>query len=136
MMTTRPTFTRLFIFGGMASLFVVLTVVFQPRQSPAGPETPVRAPSSHATAEIDAISLGQLVGRRYTLDLWGTPDGVRYTVLDARGTVLAESLTFEEVGDRFEDVPLDTTEFGLPVELMWVDPDDGVASWSDPATGR
>lgn len=76
-----------------------------------------------------AIPLGTLEGRDYGVRIEATPEGPRYTVVDAEGVVVAERLPLETLAERY---PLLTpSEFyandqGEPLGPLMIAPDDGL----------
>ncbi|HBS28660.1 MAG TPA: hypothetical protein DEB06_04230 [Phycisphaerales bacterium] len=71
------------------------------------------------TRELPAL-IGSLVGAEYGLDIFITRDGLRYTVKDAQGHTLAESITDAEVYERFPALDLSTMHAGAESESIFV----------------
>jgi len=78
------------------------------------------APRPVMTDEAGRVSMGVLQGRDITLHLIATPDGPRYTVLDATGAVIAERVTREELSSLRPDLNLDNLIAG-PLMLAPID---------------
>lgn len=101
--------------------FLVMASVFVPRRSQAHdrPGPVGDATSSHSTSPEKTLpSLGQLESGRFTIKLFATHRGPRYSVLDDKGTELAGLLTAEQVAERFPDLPLPDVYADAPVHLM------------------
>ncbi len=57
---------------------------------------------------------GALVGVNYTLEVYLTPSGARYTVRNADGAVLAERLTDDDLYREFPDLDINTMRADAP----------------------
>jgi hypothetical protein len=72
------------------------------------------SPKAPATDKQGNILLGSLVGAEFTLWVYSAQDGPVYTVVSAKGKVLAESLTMDEVYRSFPQMPLDKMVLSKP----------------------
>lgn len=87
-----------------------------------------QATNPHAEPE-PAIPLGTLEGRDLGVRIEATPEGPRYTVVDAEGVVVAERLPLETLAERYP--MLAPSEYyandkGEPLGPLMVVPDDGL----------
>jgi hypothetical protein len=97
---------------------VVLFVSVEPRQGRAT-STPQPDPAVH---------LGTLQGREYDVRIEMTEAGTRYTVVDARGVVIASRLPLESLAEQYPLLApheLWANERGQPLGPLMVVPDDG-----------
>lgn len=80
--------------------------------------------------EAGRSNLGIIVGPSLFVWVYGGSDGVRYTVADLRGQVLAGSLTASEVYGAFPEISIPEMEFGsdgrLCEPLMWAELPDRI----------
>lgn len=56
------------------------------------------------SARSGPVEIGELVGREFTLRVFSTPEGPRYTVIDRDGHALAQLLEADEIYRRFPDL--------------------------------
>ena len=101
--------------------FLVMASVFAPSRSQAHdrPGPVGDATSSHSTSAAKSLpSLGRLESDRFTIKLFATHRGPRYSILDDKGAELAGLLTAEQVAERFPDLPLPDVYADAPVQLM------------------
>lgn len=80
-----------------------------------GARTPT--PPEALLARGEPRFLGEMLSPAYRVLVFAYPDGPRYTVCDARGRILGERLTPEEVSGEFPGLDVQTLRFG---------PDEGV----------
>ncbi|MCB9840978.1 MAG: hypothetical protein H6809_04945 [Phycisphaeraceae bacterium] len=73
--------------------------------------------------EAGRANLGIVVGPALFVWVYGGEDGVRYTIADVRGQVLASGLTANEVYGAFPEINIPEMQFGpdgaLCEPLMW-----------------
>jgi len=102
---TRPaTLTRAAVAVAIALGFVLASTAIEPEDSrAAGDAAPGFAGPAPAA---DRVSLGALVGNGHCVHIHATPDGPRFSVTDARGVLMGEGLTAEEMATRFPDIEL------------------------------
>ncbi|MEZ6233569.1 MAG: hypothetical protein R3B68_05215 [Phycisphaerales bacterium] len=77
--------------------------------------------------EAGRANLGIVVGPALFVWVYGGEDGVRYTIADVRGQVLASGLTANEVYGAFPEINIPEMQFGpdgaLCEPLMWAGDD-------------
>jgi hypothetical protein len=96
--------------------------VFEPFSSRAqqGPDGPLPA----LVRKDGSLLIGRALGRDHRLVVYASADGVRYTVMDARGRILGSDLTGEDLYRTFPDLdPSALHAERAGKALMMVDPD-------------
>lgn len=88
------TFNRLLAVFGLSIAFVAMASILSPRTSSAG-SAGVRSPEGAAV-------IGRLIGREHEIVVIAGDAGPRYSVYDAKGMLLAEHLTIEQLGRQFD----------------------------------
>ena len=106
----RPNARKLAVAALLAAAFLVTASIFAPDVSHAtrtgtgaGPAPPEVVPAALAQS---LPLLVELEGRTYTVKVYGSPDGPRYTVYGSQGATLAERLTAQQLTDRFPQLHL------------------------------
>ncbi len=101
----RPaTLTRAGVAVAVAVGFVLASTAIEPDDTRAAGS---RVPAFAETApSARAVPLGTLVGKGHCVHIHATPEGPRFSVTDARGVLMGEGLTAEEMASRFPDIEL------------------------------
>jgi len=82
---------------------------------------PIEAPNTRVQT-VPAL-IGTLTGAEYSLDIFVTPGGLRYTVRDLAGNVLAEQIGDDEVYEKFPSLDISTMHADAETELLLI-PED------------
>lgn len=116
-----PFVRALAVLGGLA-VFYTAASLFEPDPSAA---TPAATPSPRQALSHDSsierlnprttpALVGTLSGTQYTLDVYLTPSGARYTVKDLAGNVLADQITSDDLYRDFPDLDVDRMHADVP----------------------
>jgi hypothetical protein len=104
--------------------FVFMASIFAPDRTQAGDESarPMPAPAPHSAEAIEnSLSLGDLEGPDYSVQIYATPNGPLYSVLDSKGREVATMLTPTQVAQQFPGVPLPGAHANVPLTVMGSD---------------
>ncbi len=104
------TFNRLLAVFGLSIVFVATASIISPRTSSAGP--------AGASSMSEGQVIGRLFGQDHEIVILASAAGPRYSVYDTKGTPLAERLTIEELGRRFEGLDTMVGEMIKPGSRM------------------
>jgi len=102
--------------GAITTAVVGAASLVAPAPSPAGVSTSPGMAAERLAASPERAHLGTLEGRGHHLLIFATPDGPRYTALDALGNPIASDLTSDEVYRVSPDADVDRLISG-PVML-------------------
>ena len=107
----KPNARKLAAAAFLAAAFLVMASIFAPHVSVAGRAgirvEPAPQPEIVSAALGENLPLlGELEGGSYTVRVYGSLDGPRYTVYGSQGAALAELLTAQQVADRFPQLNL------------------------------
>ena len=100
----------------LVGAFLIMASVFVPDrlQARAGEDS-----ATHSAQLTEGLpSLGELVDNRYTVKVYATPAGPRYSVYDHDGTRVAALLSAEKVAKLYPDLPLPDARADGPLQLM------------------
>lgn len=127
MSTPRSTTIEKLVAGlALAFAFIVLASIFVPEDTHADDEnSPHEAFRHYSTDAHEGLkSLGTLLSGKYELHIYSTDVGPRYTVYSrADGVELSTLISAEKVAEMYPDLPLNTTHFDSPIQLMMAEPD-------------
>ena len=112
-----PVVQRVLSAAVLGIVFVLTASVIVPDWTRADDGT---LPSEDATsARSELPMLGSLESTRYRIDIFGSDDEPRYTVVDrGSGRVLGTLLTAQEMAYEFPDLDLRGTDFSTPSPLQ------------------
>ena len=107
-------FVRALAVLGFLAVFYTAASLFNPDPSAATPVANPRPLPTQSGADIERLNprttpalVGTLSGAHYTLDVYLTPAGARYTVKDLAGNVLADQVTSDDLYRDFPDLDVD-----------------------------
>jgi hypothetical protein len=80
------------------------------------------APAQAPTASVRTVPalIGTLIGVDYSLEIFVTPEGLRYTVRDREGRLLAEQIGDDEVYEKFPSLDITTMHADVETEMLLV----------------
>ena len=121
-----PLFRGLIAVACLGAFFVVASVI-NPDQSKAGQSQPiiVNGNSADSNKPESTTLLGTLLGLKYTIEMFGTEQGVLYTVFDESGQTLVELATPTEVQQAIPDLDLEALKAQQMSEVDTFDPMGG-----------
>lgn len=77
-------------------------------------------PAPNTRVQTVPALIGTLIGAEHTLEIFVTPEGMRYTVRDRAGNVLAEQIGDDEVYEAFPSLDISTMHADTETELLLV----------------
>jgi hypothetical protein len=112
--------------------FLFMASVFAPDLTLAYPEpVPLMDPTGFISNTVTSgsvnvpESLGVIESDRYLVEVFASPAGPRYSVIDRQnGAPLGLLMTADEVAEWFPDLPIPEMDFGVEGALMLADPAD------------
>lgn len=132
--TASPIFRGIVAVACLGAFFIVASVI-NPRSSEAGQDAPVIGmgagpsnttnPTPSNTPAGKAAFLGTLLGLKYTIEMYGTDQGVRYTVFDENGDKIIQHATPTQVQQAIPELDLDALKAQQVSEVDTFDPIGG-----------
>lgn len=107
-----PLVRGLIAVGCLGAFFVVASVI-NPDNTEAGSTDPgnhLIVDSGGSTEPGQQALLGTLLGTRYTVEIYGTDQGVLYTVFDELSRTVVELATPEQVREKVPDLDLESLQ--------------------------
>jgi len=120
-----PLFRGVVAIACLGAFFVVASVI-NPDQSEAGQTCPLNGNANSGTTSPDSTALlGTLLGLKYTIEMYGSSQGVLYTVYDEAGNKIVELATPSEVQQAIPDLDLQALKAQQMSEVDTCDPMGG-----------
>lgn len=88
-----------------------------------GADRPATTETSNTRVRTVPALIGTLIGAEYALEIFVTPEGMRYTVRDRSGKLLAEQIGDDEVYEKFPSLDISTMHADAETEMLLV-PED------------